>query len=114
MLEEHRIVKGVEQGRVKDEKCLFLGLEIWEKRKEKPSRSQDGGACFRHAVLLVSVQPGDMCMTENATVRAQLSAGMPNLRCFSRFRDINPPLMSLEVWGQRGQAAPTLSPCAPL
>lgn len=43
MLEEHHLVKAVEQGTIKNEKYLFVGLEIQEKREESPSRSQDGG-----------------------------------------------------------------------
>lgn len=73
MLQEHPLVKGVEQGTVKDEKYLFLGLEIWEKAlKESGWRS-----VFSAYVSGSCAASGHVCEWEKTSVSELSSLGMP-------------------------------------
>lgn len=96
MLQEHPLVKRVEQGTVKDEKYLFLGLEIWEKAlKESGWRSVFSAYSFWQLCSLRTYA------WEKKSLSELSSLGMPKIRYFGGFKDNSPPCCSWKCGGSR-------------
>lgn len=79
-------MKRIEQDTVKDEKCLFLGLEI--RKSPQGVRMEE---CVFNIRFLAAVQPQDVC--ERKSVRAQLSGDATLVASKTSV----PPLLSLKL-----------------
>lgn len=107
MLQEHPLVKGIEQGTVKEEKYPFS--RAWNLRKSPQGVRME--ECVFSLWFLAALQPQDTCVNER---KRQHQRSVLWGCHFDGFKDISHPLLSLKVWGQQGQAATTLSPQAQL